>query len=77
MNRCWMTVLEVICAHLRQKSNLLLGVWIYNGSNGPPQGIEYPVFRKEIRHAVGKWLIHKAMGCPLEDTYMSVVVMAT
>ncbi len=44
-----MTVLEVICAHLRQKSNLLLGVWIYNGGNGPPQRVEYPVFKREIR----------------------------
>jgi len=46
--------MKVICAHSRQKSDLLLGVWIHNGSNGLPQGIEYPVFRKDNRHAVGK-----------------------
>jgi hypothetical protein len=55
--------MKVICAHSRQKSDLLLGVWIHNGSNGLPQGIEYPVFIKDNRHAVGndsfarQWLV--------------------
>ena len=62
--------MEVTCAHSRQKSNLLLGVWIYNGSNGPPQCIEDPVFRKENSHDVGRLLIYKAMICAFQDTYM-------